>query len=134
MMKSDEELIEELKELTEGLLFMSESDFPFEIVGWKGSIEISPQFLRGLTGQAEDAPVEILSVDDFFGVAMSEEGWRSDEGRTEAKKYRALVQYLKNNLDELKVYRVGEIKIPVYIVGRSKTGNWLGISTQMVET
>jgi hypothetical protein len=134
IMKSDKEITEELKQLTEGLLFMSESDYPFETVYWEDLPEISTQFLRGLSGQAEDAPVEIVSVDEFFRVAMSEESWRSEESRQEAKKYRGLVQTLKDNLDELKVYRVGEINIPVYIVGRNKTGNWLGISTRVVET
>jgi Nuclease A inhibitor-like protein len=134
IMKSDTEIIEELKQLTAGLLWMSESDYPFETVLWEGLPEISPQFLRSLSGEAEDAPVEIVSVDEFFRVAMSEESWRTEESRQEAKKYRRLVQTLKDNLDELKVYRVGKINIPVYIVGRDKLGNWLGISSRVVET
>jgi len=134
VMKSDKEITEELKQLTEGLLFMSESDYPFETVYWEGLPEVSAQFLRAQSGQAEDAPVEIVSVDEFFRIAMSEESWRSEESRQEAKRYRGLAQTLKDNLDELKVYRVGQINIPVYIVGRNKTGNWLGISTRVVET
>jgi hypothetical protein len=128
MMKSDKEIIEELRQLTEGLLWMSESDYPFETIYWEGLPEINAQILRSLSGQAEDAPVEIASVDEFFRVAVSE------ESRQEAKRYRGLVQTLKDNLDELKVYRVGQINIPVYIVGRNKTGNWLGISSRVVET
>lgn len=116
-MKSDEEIIEALKRQTEGLLFMSESDYPFEIIYWKGLPEISAQYLSSLTGQGEDTPVEIVSVDAFFRNTMFE-----------------LVRTLKDNLDELKVYRVGKINIPVYIVGRSRAGNWLGISTRVVET
>jgi hypothetical protein len=134
IMKSDKGIIEELKQLTEGLLFMSESDYPFETVCWEGLPEISAQFLRSLSGEAEDAPVEIVSVDEFFRVAMSEESWRRDESRQDAQRYRGLVQTLKDNLEELKVYRVGKINIPVYIVGRNKTGNWLGISSRVVET
>ena len=128
MIKSDKEIIEELRRLTEGLLWMSESDYPFETVCWEGLPEISAQFLRSLSGQAEDAPVEITSVDEFFRVVVSE------ESRQEAKRYRGLAQTLKDNLDELKVYRVGQINIPVYIIGRNKTGNWLGISSRVVET
>lgn len=116
-MKSDEEIIEELKQQTKGLLFMSESDYPFETIYWKGLSEISAQYLRSLTGQAEDTPVEIVSVDEFFRNTMFD-----------------LVRTLKDSLDELKVYRVGKINIPVYIIGRSKTGNWLGVSTRVVET
>jgi Nuclease A inhibitor-like protein len=134
MKKSDEDILVELKRQTEGLLFMSESDYPFETVYWKGLPEVSKQFLLGLTGQAADAPVEILSPDDFFRVAMSEESWRAEEGRAEAKSYRALVELLTKSLDDVKVYRVGRISMPVYIVGRNWTGNWLGVSTVVVET
>jgi len=134
MKKSDEEILVELKRLTEGLLFMSESDYPFEFVYWKGLREVTPQFLLGLSGQAEDAPVETLSLDEFFGIAVSEESWRAEPGRAEAQRYRALLELLKESLDELKVYKVGRIRMPVYIVGRTGTGNWLGVSTLVVET
>lgn len=133
-MKSDEEIIEELKHLTAGLLFMSESDYPFEVVYWKELSEISPEYLRGLTGEKEDTPVETVGVDQFFRVVLSEESWRTEESLREAKQYQRLVQVLKDNLEGLTVYRVGQINIPVYIVGRAASGNWLGISTRVVET
>ena len=133
-MKSDEEVIAELEKAAEGLLFMSESDYPFETVYWKELPEMSPEFLLSVAGLSNDVPVETVSVDHFFRIATSEESWRSEESRREAKKYQNLVRILKDNLDELKVYRLGSINIPVYIVGRSKTGNWLGISTRVVET
>jgi nuclease A inhibitor-like protein len=133
-MKSDEEIIEELKRLTDGLLFMSEADYPFEIVYREGQAGMSPEDLRELSGQPDGSPVEVKSVDDFFRVAVSEPAWKGETERAVAKRYQALLRLLKENLDELKVYRVGEINIPVYIVGRAKTGNWLGVSTRVVET
>jgi hypothetical protein len=133
-MKSDEDIVSELERLTAGLLFMSESDYPFEIVYWKGLQEMSAQYLRGLTATAEEVPVESVSVDRFFRVGMNAENRQTDESRLEAQKYRDLVQLLKDNLDKLKVYRVGKINIPVYIIGRSPSGNWLGIATRVVET
>jgi hypothetical protein len=133
-MKRDEEIIEELKQLTEGLLFMSESEYPFEIVYWKGLPQMTSQSLRLLTGAAEDTPVETVSVEEFFLVATSEDDWRADAGREEARRYVKLVGVLKENLSDLTVYRVGKINISVYVVGRTLTGNWLGLSTRVVET
>jgi hypothetical protein len=133
-MKSDEEIIEELKRMTDGLLFMSESDYPFEIVYREGQIEVSFEYLRELSNQPGDSPVEVRSVDDFFRVAVSEPAWKGETELAIAKRYQALLRLLKENLDELKVYRVGKINLPVYIIGRSKSGNWLGISTRVVET
>jgi hypothetical protein len=133
-MKSDEEIIEELKRMTDGLLFMSEADYPFEIVYREGQAGMSPEILRELSGQPGGSPVEVKSVDEFFRVAVSEPDWKGEQERAVAKRYQALLRLLKENLEELKVYRVGEINIPVYIVGRAKTGNWLGVSTRVVET
>jgi hypothetical protein len=133
-MKSDDEIIEDLKRLTEGLLFMSESEYPFEIIYWKGLTQVSEQSLPGLTGAALDSAVETVSVEEFFRVATSAESWRADEGREGAQKYLELVEALKGNLSDLTVYRVGTINISVYVVGRAPSGNWLGLSTRVVET
>jgi hypothetical protein len=133
-MKSDEEIIEELKRMTTGLLFMSESDYPFEIVYREGQNELSTEYIRELSGQPADSRVEVKSVDDFFRVAVSEPDWKGEAEIAVAGRYQALLRLLKENLDELKVYRVGTINIPVYIIGRSKKGNLLGVSTRVVET
>lgn len=133
-MKSDEEIIEELKKMTDGLLFMSEADYPFEIVDREGQTEMSLEFIRELAGQPGDSPVEVISADHFFRVAVSEADWKDEAALAIAKRYQALLRLLKENLDELKVYRVGKINIAVYLMGRSQAGNWLGISTRVVET
>jgi len=133
-MKSDDEIVEELSKATEGLLFLSESEYPFETIYWKELPEVSPAFLRNLARLQVDASVETISLDDFFHVAASDASWLSDESRQAAVKYRNLIALLKGNLDDVKVYKLGSVNMPVYVVGQSKTGNWLGISTRVVET
>jgi hypothetical protein len=133
-MKTDDELIAELKRAAEGLLFMSESDYPFETVCWQELPGISAEFLRSQAGVADDALVETASVDDFFRVAVSDQSQMSQASRETAVKYRQLVKIIKENLEDPKVYRVGSVNIAVYIVGRNETGNWLGLSTRVVET
>jgi hypothetical protein len=133
-MKSDRGIIEELKQLTDGLFYMSESDYPFEIIYREGTAEISPQYLRELSGEANDAPVEVRSVDDFLRGVGSGLMWQGGQQVAVARDYQALLKYLKENLDKLKVYRVGRINIPVYIIGRTGSGNWVGLSTRVVET
>jgi hypothetical protein len=133
-MKSDEQVCRELREATEGLLFMSESDYPFEIIKWEGAEELSPQWLRSIAGQSATAPVEERTIADFFRVAAGEQEWKGAAELALAKRYQSLVRLLEDNLKEMKVYRVGEINISVYVVGRSDEGNWLGVSTRAVET
>ncbi len=133
-MKGDEQLLAELKEATEGLIFMSESDYPLEVIRWEGTNEISPEYIRESAGQPPAEPLKITSADESFKVAASEAEWKSKEELDTAKRYQTLVRLLKENLTDLKVYRVGEINIPVYVIGRHAAGSWMGVSTRVVET
>ena len=130
---TDEQLIEELREASRGLLVMSESDYPLEVFNW-GAAEPTPEFLRGLTGEAADAPVETRTAADFFRVSVSEPEWKNAEQLAGARRFQKLQRLLEDNLTDLKAYRVGVINIPVYVAGRSASGNWLGVWTRVVET
>jgi len=136
-MKSDEQVCGELEEATRGLMFMSESDYPFEVVRWEGVEEIRPEYLRRVAGEdatATAAAVEERTVADFFRVAAGEQEWKGEADIALAKRYQSLVRLLEDNLKDVKVYRVGAINIGVYVVGRSDEGNWIGLSTRAVET
>ncbi len=134
-MKSDEQILTELKLATEGLYVMSESDYPFEVIRWAGTVDLSPQYLRELHGAPEDAPVTVEAFSDmssFSLVTSPDEGggaWPIG-GSPDQRLTRVLLQ----NLTDVKKYRVGAVNIPVYLVGRSPSGDWLGLSTRMVET
>lgn len=134
-MKSDEQILDELAQATEGLLFMSESDYPFETFRLDGVGEEHPQErLRELGGEAEDAPVETKSLEQFFRASMSEPDWKNEEGRALARRFQNLVRVFKENLADARVYKVGSVNVAAYVVGRSASGSWLGVSTRVVET
>src|SRR5215203_2323647 len=98
---TDEQLMEELRDATRGLTFMSESDYPFEVFNW-GAAEPTQEFLRGLTGEASDAPVETRTPADFFRVAASELDWKGPEELTTARRFQTLRRLLEQNLTDLK--------------------------------
>jgi hypothetical protein len=133
-MKTDEQLADELREATRGLLFMSESDYPFELVRWEGVDELTHDFLRGLTGQDSSTPVETRTAAEFFRAAADTPQWKSEAELATARRYQSLLRLLEENLPGLKVYRVGSVNMPVYVVGRGPSGGWLGVSTRVVET
>ncbi|HYO91410.1 MAG TPA: nuclease A inhibitor family protein, partial [Pyrinomonadaceae bacterium] len=134
IMRTDVQIIEELKKATEGLLFMSEADYPFEVVHLEGEVEPSQQRLRELGGAAADAPVETRSLEEFFRAAASEPEWKQGDELATARRFQSLMRLLKGSLSETRVYRVGEIKMAVFILGKSAEGNWLGLQTRAVET
>lgn len=133
-MITDEELFGALTEATEGLLMMSESDYPFEVVRWDGSEQLSPDYLRRAAGADAATQVEEMTVEEFFRLPAGEQEWKGESEIATARRYQCLRRLLMENLEALTVYRVGEINIGVYVVGRSAAGNWLGVSTRVVET
>jgi hypothetical protein len=133
-MKTDEELLKDLREATAGLLFMSESDHPLEVIAWEGGEPVTHVRLRREAGKGEDAPVAELTAAQLFRAAASEPDWKGAAELATARRYQSLVRLLEENLTDLAAYRVGEIDITAYVLGRSAEGNWLGVKTRMVET
>ena len=123
-----------LKQASNGLLFLSETDAPFEVIHWPAQGELTPTKLLQLTEHSPDVPVEIVSVDEFFDTPTAEEDWHDEEERETVKRFQNLVSILKQNLSQLQVYRVGSIEIDVYIMGVTSGGDWAGLSTKLVET
>ena len=133
-MVSDEQILAELKKAAAGLYVMSESDYPFEIIRWEETVKLSPQHLRALHGEPEDTLVTVTSLDDFAGFVLSEVSGAGDARPAGLRRHQHLMSILREHLTDVKVYRVGKINIPVYIVGRSASGTWLGVRTRVVET
>jgi hypothetical protein len=128
--KSDEEILKELARAADGLWYLSESDYPLEPLRLEGTDEPSHARLRELAGADADARVETRGLEEFFRDAAAV----SAGERPAPASFRGVLRALRENLSDLKVYRVGDINIPVYVLGRSASGSWLGVSTRVVET
>ena len=139
MMKTDEQVLKEIGEAAAGLLLMSESDCPLEPFRLEGERDAGGQpdlgRLRRLAEVSEDAPVEVIGFDEFFRAAVFVTLKREGGGEKAAEdRVGILRRALTDNLSGLSVYRVGSISIAVYVVGRSAEGNFVGLSTRVVET
>jgi hypothetical protein len=131
---NDAELQQQLIEAARGLVVMSESDYPVEVARWQNVADVTPAYLRALTGEDASVPVEAVSAEDFFRAATSEPEWKGADEIATARKFQKLLRLLKEQLRDVKAYRVGTINVAVYVVGRSPEGHWLGVSTRVVET
>lgn len=123
-----------LKQASQGLLFLSETDAPFEVITWPAQGELTPAKLLQLTNRPANTPLEVVTIDKFFAIATQAEDWHDEEERETVKRFQNLVSVLKQNLSNIQVYRVGRITIDAYIVGVAQSGDWMGLSTQLVET
>lgn len=133
-MNDDERLGQELDEAARGLMFMSESDFPLEVVCWHNVSDVTPEYLRALAGEDSPVPVEEISAEEFFRPAASESEWKGAAEIDTARRYQKLLRLLNERLKDVKAYRVGTVNAAIYVVGRSPRGEWRGVSTRVVET
>ncbi|MBD2494747.1 nuclease A inhibitor family protein [Nostoc sp. FACHB-280] len=129
-------VIQSLQQTSHSLLMMSESEFPFAVVFWSGEGQesLTNQKLLQLTNHPVETPIEIVELDYFFRNLAEEKEWHDDIQRQDVQKFQSLVQTLKNNLTDIKVYRLGTIDIDVYIIGKTPAGDLAGISTKVIET
>ena len=56
------------------------------------------------------------------------------EGTSQGERYRQLRAVLCERLSPLEVFRVGAVKVDIYLVGRTGDGAWVGLHTTSVET
>jgi hypothetical protein len=134
MAKSKSAVVQALKKASQGLMFKSETDAPLEAFEWPGQ-EGKPDKARvlELAGLPASTPVKTTSLDAFFREATEEQDWMDEQERAEAQRFGQLVQALKDNLADVKVFNAGRAEKDVFIVGRAGDG-WAGLSTKMVET
>ena len=116
------------------LLYMSETDEPFQAFTWTGTTGLlTKSQLLALTETPAGTPVEEVSLDEFFGTLTTDQTWFQDDEKQIATHYRALRATLESDLTDLKVFRVGVVNITIYIVGKAKNGDYVGVQTKAVE-
>lgn len=125
-------LVNNLRSLTTNLLWMSEADYPFSVIYWENVDNIPEKLLQ--INSNRYTTLEVRELDSFFSRATEEKDWYGEEEKAECKRYQDLVNLLKTNLSEVKVYRVGEVEINCYILGKTDSGTIAGLSTIIVET
>jgi Nuclease A inhibitor-like protein len=123
---------DEVEKLTEGLLYMSETDAPLKYfeLGEEAARQWPPataaQFLE-LLGKEPKTPVQEIPPEKFF-EALSV---GNEENEDQVKSLR---NAFMNNLDDIRLYRVGEIEIEIYLLGKEGSGKVCGLQTLSVET
>ena len=120
---SREELLRQLQDVSTGLLYPSETDAPFDAFVWKATEEDAAHQLHAEGKSIE--PMTETTLDDFFEWLISGD---------EDERYRKMRRVLESQLTGIRVLRGGEIRVEVYLIGKTKWGDWAGFHTVSVET
>ncbi len=122
-----------LAEAADGLLFSSESDYPLEPFVWDRPEPFAPALLHELAGLPADAPVQQVSLDDFFAPMLSTASG-TPQARKRASRTRRLLKTLRATLRDITVYKLGSVEMPAFVVGTREDGAVAGLRTTVVES
>ena len=131
-----ETLLQQLQNAAKGLMYPSETDAALEAFTWQ-SIKDSTFSIDKLllaTRHKLNTPVDGLELADFFAPVSRVEEWMDDSEKLTAERFQDLRETLEHLLADISVYRVGEVNVDVYVVGRTEDGYYAGVSTKLVET
>jgi Nuclease A inhibitor-like protein len=127
------EIIDRLQQASANLFWSSESDYPFEIMTWERGTEMTtPALFPDLI--MTDPQVETTTLTDFLAPALTTEDWYEEEELATVDRYQDLFQSIETHLTDVRVFRIGECEITIYIVGKTPDGDIIGLKTQSVET
>jgi hypothetical protein len=125
-----------LQEASAGLLMPSESDYPFEVfVAPAGSsLPLPSPVLLSWIHRSADTAVEGVNLPYFFRNVTRERPEHGESEREAVRRFRHLQQVLEQELADVRVYRVGSIRIDAYILGRTSEAQIAGLKTTLIET
>ena len=112
-----------LQAAAQGLLYPSETDAPFDVFRWKPTgTDAAKDVLAHAT--------KLRGIEEIPVAAFFDELDESDD----APRFRALRKVMESSLSGLKVYRIGSIEVEVFVIGKARSGDWVGLHTISVET
>lgn len=132
----DDPLLSRLSQLTEGLLYTSESDYPLEPVSFPTPLTKKRLIQIAKKQSPTGTDVERRNFTEFLRYHTSEVEGEMMGDLTLARRFQALESFMKQELENVFVYRVGgEPRIVILALGTTKDGQRLvGFRTVSIET
>lgn len=126
--------LSQLQQLTQGLVFMSESEAALEPVSYPAPAGgLTDAALAQLAGVAPGTKVEKQELTYFLRNHTADDGVLGSADL--ANRFKALQMYLKQELNEVQVYRFGSgPQVPVLVLGEAEGGKLAGFKTVLTET
>lgn len=123
--------VSELTSLCEGLLYESETDARVVPVVLSGPGMTAAEAVGTIAGERNTAEID---PGRFFARLTNVKDWFGLQEKLRAKKFLELHKLLEENLNDLKAYRIGDIRVTYCVLGVASGGQVAGIRTEAVET
>ena len=132
---TNREVLQQLRDLTSGLYYQSESDFPLEVIYFNvlTTEELNLAGLLALTGKAPAEPIEKVDSSYFFR-RLVEVSNKSNSDYNLKDRIKLLQAFIEEHLLNLKAFRIGKSEVTIYLIGNLQQGGYAGIETTAIET
>jgi hypothetical protein len=132
--QSSASLKNELSGKVKDLYFPSESDHPIEAVSYPSSGDPLKTIAEADSSKPAVPVQQGMKFADFYEKYAVAKDWQSAGSKEFAAKFGAALDVMKEHLDDLQIFRQGEVEVDLFILGRDKESNWTGLKTTVVET
>lgn len=126
-----------LEAASAGLLYTSEGDHPFDffvLPGASAAWPLTAEQVRARLDRAEDEPAREITLDRFFQGHIENADPNDPAGQALVPRFQALKDALTDRLDDVRVFRIGQVEIDCYALGRTRSGEVAGLHTVAIET
>lgn len=124
----------ELEKSVKDLWYMSETDAKVEIFAGKKADSVTKEILVEQINISSETNIEERDFAEFFENLTKIQGWYGEEEKETAAKFSTVQKLLEENLKNLKIFKIGQIEIDIYVVGLNSQNILTGIMTRAVET
>lgn len=126
--------LQKIKDAASGLLYLSESDYPFEAVHIQADASSLGDHLLAHSGKPKGTQVEPITLEHFLRNMVKVYPGATPGQQQTAQRFQYLQQVLQEELTDINVYRIGSIQVDAFIIGKLNDGTYGGLRTKLVET
>ncbi|MDM7922557.1 MAG: nuclease A inhibitor family protein [Pyrinomonadaceae bacterium] len=132
--KKGKAVIERIAKACLGLVYISETDSEVEAVSGGRADSVSEAAFRSSFKFDKDLRIEQADPNEFFERLTRQRDWHTEPDRANAAGFARLEAVMEEELKELRVFRVGNVSIDIYVVGSDHRGRMMGVRMHAVET
>lgn len=121
------ELKQQLEQLISSLIYLSESEAPFELIDISGGD-------KNELIEHHEKNIETLNRDFFFNNLIFEQDMSDEFVALQSQKYKTLYEFIKENFADIKIIKCGEVNKTVLIFLETPNAERFILKTHSVET
>lgn len=124
-----------LSDLTREVWLISESEYPFNYIQAGTGDPSSIAGLLAKKHQVDVRQVKVIAPEQFLSKIEKSTSSSDTVIITNTQKIRKLLEFLQQQLEQLRVYRIeSDVSVPVYILGYLPGHSCVGVSSTSIET